>query len=305
MICDVDTRIWSSRDDLGPVLGPLLRRVTADRLSDLDASPDAHATAMKPIARAFVLGFHARRLQCALPNDRIASAVRARPDRLIGFAGIDPLAATWRDEVDRAIDLGLGGITVSPSFQGCPPTHSQAMRLWERCIEKSLPVIVSRPTPMPAEAILEYDRPTHWDEALRSLPSLRVVFASLGAPYVEETLLLLAKFPHTYAHCAASLRRPIDAYRWIAAAGDLGVSNRLLFASGFPFDTPAAALERLYGLNTLVHGTTLPTVPRRDLQAIADRDALTLLGIRDRAAIMVDGEKRALLAAAESLRNAQ
>jgi hypothetical protein len=34
-----------------------------------------------------------------------------------------------------------------------------------------------------------------------------------------------------------------------------------------------------------------------------DRDALALLGIRDRASIMRDGEQRALLAAAESLRS--
>jgi hypothetical protein len=62
-------------------------------------------------------------------------------------------------------------------------------------------------------------------------------------------------------------------------------------------------MERLYGLNTLVHGTTLPSVPRRELQAIVERDALALLGIRDRASIMRDGEQRALLAAAESLRS--
>lgn len=303
MICDVDTRLWASRDHLGPTLGALLRRLTADRYSALDASDQAHANAMRPVARAFVLGFRSQRLGASLPNDLLAAVVRNRPDRLLGFAGIDPLVAGWREELDRAIDLGCSGITVSPSFQGCPPTHSQAMRLWEACAERSLPIIVSRPTPMPQEAILEFDRPTHWDEALRALPSLRIVFASFGAPYVEETLLLLSKFPHAFAHCGASLRRPIDAYRWISAAAELGVLDRILFASGFPFDTPAATMERLYGLNTLVHGTTLPSVPRRELQAIVERDALSLLGIRDRAAIMVDGEQRALLAAAESLRS--
>jgi predicted TIM-barrel fold metal-dependent hydrolase len=303
MICDVDTRLWSSRDELGPTLGGLLRRQMADRLTALDASEEAHAAGTRPVDRAFVLGFRAERLSTRLPNDSIAAVVRNRPDRLVGFAGIDPLARSWREDLDRAVDLGLSGVTVSPSFQGCPPTHSQAMRLWERCVERQLPVVVSRPTPLPQEAILEYDRPTHWDEALRSFPTLRIVFASFGAPYVEETLLLLTKFPHTFTHCAASLRRPIDAYRWISAAADLGVLDRILFASGFPFDTPTAVMERLYGLNTLVHGTTLPSVPRRELQAIVERDALALLGIRDRASIMRDGEQRALLAAAESLRS--
>jgi uncharacterized protein len=305
VICDVDTRLWNSRDELGPVLAGVLRRAAAKRLAANDANPDAHASAMRPVSRAFVLGTKARRLQCDQPNETIAAAVRRRPDRLVGFAGIDPLSPEWRDDLDRVIDQGLSGVSVSPSFQGCPPTHSQAMRLWERCMELSLPVVVSRPTAMPNEAILEYDRPTHWDEALRAFPRLRVVFASFGAPYIEETLVLLAKFEFAFTHCAAALRRPMDAYRWLCAAADAGVFEKVLFASGFPFDTPAASIERLYGLNTVIHGTGLPTLPRRDLQALAERDALGLLGIRDRGELMRDGEQQALLSAAESLRRAE
>jgi predicted TIM-barrel fold metal-dependent hydrolase len=305
VICDTDTRIWSSRDELGPVLGGLLRRAAADRLVVTEANEDAHAVAMRPVARAFVLGSKARRLQCDQRNEVLALAIRSRPDRLVGFAGIDPLSPDWRDELERAQDLGFAGISVSPSLQGCPPTHAQAMRLWERCVEKGLPVVVSRPTPMPPAAIMECDRPTHWDEALRSFPSLRVLFASFGTPYIEETLILLAKFENTYTHCAASLRRPMDAYRWLCAAADAGVLGKVLFASGFPFETPAAALERLYGLTVAIHGTGLPTLPRRELQNIAQRNALALLGIRDRGTLLVDGEQQALLTAAESLRQAE
>lgn len=312
MICDVDTRIWSSRDELGPVLAEALRRsrragtglgLDADSaLLPIEANEAAHAAAMRPVARAFVLGAKARRLQCDQSNERLAALVRSRPDRVVGFAGIDPLSPDWRDELDRANTLGLSGISVSPSFQGCPPTHSQAMRLWERCAELELPVIVSRPGPLPPSAIFEFDRPTHWDEALRAFPTLRVVFASFGAPYIEETLLLLTKFEHTYTHCGGSLRRPMDAYRWLCAAADAGAVGKILFASGFPFDTPAAALERLFGLIGVIHGTGLPPLPRRDLQSIAERDVLGLLGIRDRGAMLVDGERNALLSAAESLR---
>lgn len=302
MICDVDTRIWSARDDLGPVLAGVLRRLTSDRLVPPDASPDAHAAAMRPVARAFLLGARSRRLECRLPNDQVAAAVRARPDRLVGFAGIDPLTPEWRDEFDRAGDLGLSGITVSPSLQGCPPTHAQAMRLWERCVDKGLPVIVSRPTPMPEQAVMECDRPTHWDEVLRTFPRLRVVFASFGTPYIEETLLLLAKFEHVYTHCGGSLRRPVDTHRWLTAALDAGVIEKVLFASGFPFETPMAALERLYGLCVQHQGGWPAPLSRRVVQSVAERDALTALGIRDRGELLRHGEQQALLSAAESLR---
>ena len=89
--------------------------------------------------------------------------------------------------------------------------------------------------------------------------------------------------------------------RWLSAAIDAGVADRLLFASGFPFDTPAAAIERLFTLNTVVHGTTLPGIPRRDIEAIVRRDAFAALGIADPIAVRPMGDKEALLAAARSL----
>jgi len=309
VICDVDTRLWASPHQLGPVLEAVVRRLAGERLTMLDGNEESHFAHSRGVDRTFVLGFRSKALGADLSNEFIAAAVRRRPDRLVGFAGIDPLLPSWRDDLTRAIDLGLVGVSVSPSFQGFPPTHSQAMRLWERCMANGLPVIVSRPAPMPAAAVLEWDRPTHWDEVLRALPTLTVVFAGLGMPYVEETLVLLAKHERTFAHIAGCMRRPVDAYRWIAAVIELGVASRLLFASGFPQESPTAVMERLYGLNALMHGaghgigqpTGLAPIARRELLAIIERDAMSCLGLRDRAAIVDQGEQAALLAAAQSL----
>ena len=175
------------------------------------------------------------------------------------------------------------------------------MALWEACAARRLPVFVSQPGPIPPDAVLAFDAPLHWDEPLRSIEGLTVVFPSLGWPWVDETLVLLAKHPRAFAHIAGVARRPFDAYRHLSTALDLGVAGRLLFASAFPLESSASAIERLYAVNIVVHGTTLPSIPRRELQAIVERDAFALLGIRDPAAVLAQGEQAALLAAARSL----
>lgn len=60
--------------------------------------------------------------------------------------------------------------------------------------------------------------------------------------------------------------------------------DRLLFASDFPFTTPAASIETLYSLNQIVQGTNLPTIPRELVRGIIECDALSLLGLAPREA---------------------
>ncbi|MDZ4830781.1 MAG: amidohydrolase family protein [Phycisphaerae bacterium] len=305
MICDLETRVWASPMQLGDAIANALRRPRTEvRLqgTPYDAGhEEAHVAAMRPVARAFVLGFRSVMLGAEISNEYVAQVTRRRADRLVAVAGIDPMAPSWHDDLDRAIANGHVAVTVSPACQGYPPSHSAAMLLWEACAERRLPVIVSKPGTLPAPASLECDRPLLWDEPLRAIPELTLVFAGLGAPFVEETLVLLAKHERTFASLAGAARRPIDAYRWLLAAHDAGVSERLLFASGFPFDTPASALERLYTLNALVLGTTLPGIPRRDIERIVERNAFDALGIRDPIAHQPAGDQVALLAAARSL----
>jgi hypothetical protein len=59
----------------------------------------------------------------------------------------------------------------------------------------------------------------------------------------------------------------------------MGVMEKLLFGSGFPFDTPVGAIEALYSVNSYSHGTQLPSVPRSQIRGIVERDSLACLGI--------------------------
>ena len=78
---------------------------------------------------------------------------------------------------------------------------------------------------------------------------------------------------------AALLRRPWQAYQALLSAYENQVAEKLFFGSDFPFATAAAAIEQLYRLNEITHGTNLPGIPREVLRSIVERDALSELGI--------------------------
>lgn len=279
MIIDLQTRAWTSHDQLGAVPAARLRSDDARRAARLDASPTALAAAMDCLQGICLLGFRSERLGAAIPAEFVAEQIRRHPGRIVGVAGIDPLAGDPRDQIDRARELGLSAITLSPSAQGFHPAHSAAMRTYEIAEQFRMPVLVSRPASFTPDCRMEFDEPIAWDEVARSFPSLRLVIGGLGFPWIDETLVLLAKHPGVHADLAGVASRPWQLFNALQTAMSLGVLDKLLFASGFPYETPARAIENLYSVNSFAHGTPLPAIPRSLLRSIVERDPMPLLGV--------------------------
>ncbi len=279
MIIDTHTHIWSSLEQLGRDVAQRLRSQQAKRWGQLDASPPNHESAMECVDASFVFGFRCDRLDARVPNEFIADFVARDAGRRFGVAGVDPMADDPVGQVDAAASLGMVGITVSPASQGFHPAHSDAMLVYERCLELAMPVFVTQDTPLTAEAIMDFGRPAAWDEVARTYPGLPIVVGQLGHPWVEETLTLLGKHERVYADISGVASRPWQLYNALLSASSFDVMEKLLFGSNFPVDTPAKTIESLYTINAYSHGTQLPSIPRPQIRAIVERDALQVLGI--------------------------
>lgn len=279
MIIDAQTRVWPSVDRLGRESADIARRQQASRWIRESAEPGQLELDLDPIDAALVFGYRCERQDASIANEWVAEVVARSRGRLLGVAGIDPMSTDAIEELDRAVDMGFVGVTVCPSDQGFHPTNSTAMRLWERCQHLGLPVFVSRPGPPCPGAILEFDRPLNWDEVARSIPELSVVIGGIGSPWVEETLLLLQKHPRLFADTAGLVKRPWQLFQALLGASSMGITDKLLFASGWPAETPAKAIETIYSVNGFSHGTQLPSIPRPELRSIVERDLPTVLGM--------------------------
>ncbi|MHC5001971.1 MAG: amidohydrolase family protein [Planctomycetota bacterium] len=278
MIIDLNTQIWSSLDQLGPEIADCFRSQPS-RWADLDGSPAAHERSMDCVDAAVVIGWRSERLGGHIPNELVADFVGRDPQRRIGVAGIDPMREDAVEQLEAAIDLGLSGICVCPASQGFHPAHSQAMRIYERCLELGMPVFVGMFEPVTAATELAFGRPALLDEVARSFPGLRLVMCQLGHPWVDETLVLLGKHRNVFGEISGIASRPWQLYGMLLNALSFGVMDKLLFGSGFPRELPARAIEALYSVNTFSQGTQLPSIPRAYIRGIVERDSLACLGI--------------------------
>ncbi|MHC4992376.1 MAG: amidohydrolase family protein [Planctomycetota bacterium] len=278
MIIDLYTQVWSSFDQLGREIAERFRADRSQSWSELDGSPPAHEQAMACVDGSVVVGWRSERLGAHIPNELVADFVRRDPRR-VGIAGVDPMRDDVLDQIESALALGLSGIAVSPASQGFHPAHSDAMRIYERCLELSMPVFVCTFDPITASTDLSFARPVLWDEVARSFPDLRLVMCQLGHPWVDETLVLLGKHPRVFAEISGIACRPWQLYNTLLNALSFGVMDKMLFGSGFPRQTPAKAIEALYSINTFSHGTQLPSIPRSHIRGIVERDSLACIGI--------------------------
>jgi predicted TIM-barrel fold metal-dependent hydrolase len=285
MIVDCYTHFWESPGQLGRLGAVGAQALPPGGKARLSAGTETgsarHLVAAEQVDASIVLGFTSEYLGAEISNDAVAEYVRTRPAKLIGFAGIDPSAPVKAaEELERArSELGLKGIALSPAAQNLHPCSSKVEPIYELAMSAGLPVLFHPGVGVARESVLEFAQPILLDEVARTYPRLKIVIAHLGYPWTRETLVLLEKHEHVFADISWLLNQPWEAYQALLAAHQMNVMGKLLFGSGFPFNSPAQSIEVLYGLNHLVGGTQLPRIPRESLRGIVERDALNLLGI--------------------------
>jgi uncharacterized protein len=281
MIVDCHTHIWESVDQLGRASGMWDARGRGRTASEPKAAASDHLAASRPVDKSIVLGFKSHYLQAVVPNEYIAGYVRKHPDRLVGFAGVDPSRPREAiADLRRASEqLGMKGLAVWPAGQDFHPSSTGAMQVYAEASRLRLPIIFHQGVMNSAGAKMEFARPFLLDEVAREFPDLKIIVAQLGYPWIDETLILLSKHRNVFADLGGVLSHPWLAYNSLIAAHQAGIMDALLFGSNFPHSAPAVCIETLYSINQFCHGTNLPTIPREQLRQIVERNAFELLGI--------------------------
>jgi uncharacterized protein len=241
---------------------------------------EQHWAAVQTVERAIVLAFAAPAVGYVVPNECVADYVAQHPEKLIGFASVDPNDADAPAELRAAVtDLGLKGLKLGPVYQRFDPASDRAFAVYEVAQELGLPVIWHQGTTFVRDAPLALARPILLDEVARNFPRLKVVIAHLGHPWIEEAMATIRKHPTLFADVSALETRPWQYYNGLIAALEYGVSDKLLFGSDYPFSTAEKAAAGLRSINSLVNGTSLPRVPESVIEAIIERPTLEVLGI--------------------------
>jgi len=154
------------------------------------------------------------------------------------------------------------------------------MRFYESAQELQLPVFFHNGDPvLKSDAVLDYVQPYLLDEVARTFPALKIIIGTMGVPFIEQTLTMVAKHENVYADLTIRPSNVWQTYNIVVAAHEREVMDRLLFGSGFPHGNAGQCIETLLGFNMLLADTNLPTVPRVNIRNIIERDTLEVLSI--------------------------
>ena len=214
-------------------------------------------------------------------NKKLSDYVSKYKEKLVGFALMDPIQDDISVKKLSSIPekLGLAGTVLYCSSCDFHPANSRSMRFYEAAEELGLPVFFHNSGPLQPKAVLDYAQPSLLDEVARTFPTLKIIIGTMGEPFVEQTLAMVAKHQNVYTDLTIKPSRIWQVYNMVVAAYENGVMDKLLFGSGFPSGNAGECIETLLGFNKLLADTNLPTVPRGSIQNIIERDTLKLLGI--------------------------
>jgi len=277
-IIDCHTHVGLAHVHVGGHILDELVRVWGNPIWDVPL--EQHWKAVEGVDKAIVLAFDAPDIGIVVPNEYVAAYVQQHPEKLIGFASVDPkrphAPAILEDAVTR---LGLRGLKIAPIYQHFDPGSSQAHALLEAAAGLRIPVLWHQGTTFVRDSPLIHARPVLIDEIARRFPELRMWIAHLGHPWCEELVVVVRKHPHVYADMSALETRPLQFYMAMMTAVEYGVANKVLFGTDYPFSTLEASLHGLRHINDVVSGTGLPRVPEEVIDGIVFRDPLRLMGL--------------------------
>lgn len=241
---------------------------------------EEHWAAVQEVDRAIVLAFDAPDIGLEVPNDYVAQYVDQHPEKLIGFASVDPKRPNAPYILEDAIkNLGLRGLKIAPIYQHFDPLSLEAFALLEAADSLGIPVLWHQGTTFVRDAPLIHSRPVLLDEVARRFPDLRMWIAHLGHPWCDELVAMIRKHPNVYADMSALHPRPLQFYFAMMSAVEYGVADKVLFGTDFPFMTLEASLVGLRNINKVVEGTGMPRVPDEVIEGIIHRDSFALLGL--------------------------
>ena len=215
-------------------------------------------------------------------NRKLSEYVGKHGGKMVGFALVEPTKdkTSVKNLAHLTNKMGLKGAVLYCSSCGFHPAHSKAMQFYESAQELGLPVFFHNGGSLGPDEVLDYTQPFLLDEVAREFPDLKIVIGTMGMPFVEQTLSVIAKHKNAYADLTIKPSNVWQVYNTVMAAHECGVMDKLLFGSGFPSGNAGECIETLLGFNKLLADTNLPPVPRSNIRGIIERDALELLGIK-------------------------
>ncbi len=244
----------------------------------LKANPDVVYEAMRDVDKAIVFSLRYKDSIGIDGDDEVtARAVAKYPDKLIGFAAVDPRRPDYMDLLVHAIeDLKLKGVKFGPIYNGVSLLDPRLEPVYEYLQRNNLPLTMHMGTTYGRNAPINYGRPLDVDTIAMRYPDLKMVMAHMGHPWYEECIVVARKQPNVYCEVSALYYRPWQFYNILICAQEYLITERdkIFWGTDFPFTQVGESIEGLRRINDQVEGTRLPRVAGETIERIIHSNPL-------------------------------
>jgi uncharacterized protein len=152
----------------------------------------------------------------SVPGDHpsVATAVRAFPERIVGYLMLDPTQPNASELVREAVRrYGLKGVTLFPAMHHFYAHDERLYPLYQAATELKIPVFVHfgvlkvsirDKLGLPNIFDLRYADPIDLHKAAIDFPGLNFIIPHFGCGYFREVLMLGAQAPNVYVDTSSS-----------------------------------------------------------------------------------------------------
>jgi predicted TIM-barrel fold metal-dependent hydrolase len=220
-------------------------------------------------------------------NDYIAALVKKYPDKLIGFASVNPNYKGPKEavvELERAIcDLKLKGLKLYPTYQHwSPDDRDLAFPIFEKAQELGIPVMVHMAGSTLTSAPMKFSRPILLDDVGNEFRKLRLIIAHLGLPWVDEAKYMLTKHANFYgdlSYFIGSIDRE-TLYRFLLSCKPYFVPlAKLFFGSDYPAYDNRTLVNMLRTVNSEAERLNSAKIPEKEIEGILGDNFAKVMGI--------------------------
>jgi len=159
-----------------------------------------------------------------------ASLIKRYPDNLSGFS------AYWPGlNVDQVIENKLIGIKIHPRLNNLNILSNDLFAFYEAVEWKGLPILFDAYCTPISDMPLEQIRPLVYSKMAAAFPSLKIILAHCGMPFVWEAYTILKWYENVFA----DLSHVLKYFKGTSLVGDLAwvvrkIPHKFIYGSDFP-----------------------------------------------------------------------
>jgi hypothetical protein len=271
VICKDQERVQMRRDQYGLYKSnpmPMEHMITVMDHAGIDK------TVLLPLDLTTVNGVE------VISNEEVKQIVEMYPDRFIGFASTDPARDDALDHLKHAFkDLKLSGLKLNLSRLEMMPYDRRLDDIYKLCQRYNKPIMFHAGLSMEPNAPTKYSRPIEFEAVALRYPDVKFCLAHLGWPWVDETLMMILKYPNVYTDTSLLYMDSPEAFydqiflknmgpMWI----DRNFNNKVMFGSNHPRFRPVR----------LKNGIESLSMHQKTKERILGLNAMTFLGLGDK-----------------------